>query len=348
MIPWTDEYDRKLLALKHGYSGDGLAVAGGRSFAEIARQLNAYFATNIFTKDAVQKRYPVITPPRSFVDFPRPEPTPYFSAFFDDDGKLRKPAQGKLDWRGRIAELEDAGRFYKTLVLSDTQGVMWDEVLTQRAISEHPDADVILIPGDVADWEGASKYTHERDYPLLHESDWLVRFYQTLTERYPDAPIIVTDSNHRRRVSKAMRSLPQGLVFLAEHNPERYLAQPFANVVALDRWWVQLGDTIYAHKEGRTAIPGNNALDALATFRNWRDAGQHGVEPFRVVVTGHSHKVAELVQFGRKGIEPGTLARLPMSYMTGAEVRNTQDNGYAVVIQRGGRAELNECRALSL
>jgi hypothetical protein len=356
-IHWTDEYDRKLLAFKHGYSGDGsrarqtgdrLSIAGGRSFAEVARQLNAFFGTEIFTKDAVRKRYPLISPPPSFADYPPPAPTPYFSAHFDEDGKLRQRAPEKLDWRGAVAELEDSGRWYKTLVLSDTQGVMWDEVLTQQAISEHPDADIILIPGDVADWESAAKYTHERDYPMLLESDWLVRFYQTLTDRYPHAPILVTNSNHRRRVEKLMRTLPQGLLFLAEHNPERYLAQPFANVVAIEPWWVQLGDTVYAHKEGRTAIPGNNALDAIATFRNWRDSGQHGVDPFRLIVTGHSHKLAELVLHGIKGIEPGCLARLPMNYMRTAEIQQTQENGYSVVLQRGGRAELNECRALHL
>jgi hypothetical protein len=77
--------------------------------------------------------------------------------------------------------------------------------------------------------------------------------------------IIVTGSNHRRRVENAIRQLPQSLLFLAEHNPEKYLAQPFERVHSLEEWWVQLGDCIYAHKEGHTANAGDNGRDAIDT-----------------------------------------------------------------------------------
>jgi predicted phosphodiesterase len=280
--------------------------------------------------------------------YPAPRPTPHLDRFFDEAGKLLRPAPGKEGVGSRLRELAESGRWYKTLVLSDTQGVFADDDLWTRALADHPDADLVVVPGDVADWEGASKYVHEMDYPLMLEADWLVRFYLTVTEALPNVPVLVTGSNHRRRVEKHMRSVPQGLLFLAEHNPERYLAQPFPNVVSLDPWWFQVGDVIYAHREGRTATPGDNARDAIKTFRNWRDSGQHGVEPFRVVLTGHSHKVAEFYENGVKGMEPGCLAKLPMLYTTTAEVSGTQDNGYAYVVQRGGRADRNECRVVKL
>jgi hypothetical protein len=220
--------------------------------------------------------------------------------------------------------------------------------LWQQAIADHPDTDIVMIPGDVADWEGASKYVHEMDYPLRHEADWLVKFYTTLEAAFPNKPIIVTNSNHRRRVEKAMRSVPQGLMFLAEHNPERYLAQPFRYIEALEPWWVQIGDVIYAHKEGRTATPSDNARDAIKTFRNWRDARQHGVEEFRMVLTGHSHKLAKFRENGITGMEPGCLAKLPMLYMTSAEIATTQDNGYAFVIQKGTRVDTNASQYVDL
>lgn len=249
---------------------------------------------------------------------------------------------------GAIHQLEASGRAYKTLTLSDTQGVLADESLIDQAIAAHPDADIVCLPGDVGEWAAASKYAPERDIPLMHESEWLVRFYQRLTDAYPNKPIIITNSNHRRRVERSMKLLPPSLLFLAEHNIERYLAQPFPWIVAIEPWWVQLGDTIYAHKEGRTAIPGNNVRDAIQTFRNWRDSGQFDVKDFRLVLTGHSHKVAELMEHGVKGIEPGCLAKLPMSYMTSAAVKGTQSNGYAVVVQTRGRADFNASRVIHL
>jgi hypothetical protein len=353
-IVWTDEHRRKLLSLKNPKDPDNegdngrLKFRATLSFAEVSRRMNEWFNTDEFTKDAVQKQFKRMSPlPDYGARNPAPRPTPYLDQYFDERGKPLIP-QAQRDVLRDILALENSGRWYKTLVLSDTQGVFADDGKWQQAIGDHPDADIIMVPGDVADWEGASKYIHEMDYPLKHEADWLVRFYHTLSEAYPDKPIIVTNSNHRRRVEKAMRSVPQGLLFLAEHNPERHLAQPFPNIAAIEPWWVQLGDTIYAHKEGRTSVPGDNARDAIKTFRTWRDSRQFVINDFRVVVTGHSHKVAEFYENGFKGMEPGCLARVPMLYMTSAEIGNTQDQGYAYVVQKGGRADRNESRCIKL
>ena len=354
-VVWTEDYDRKLLSLKNAQDPDNtgdngrLKFRATLSFAEVARRMNEWFATDEFTKDNVQKRFRSMSPLPDYAALhPAPQPTPYFDKYFDERGKLRYPDVGKNDILRRILGLESSGRWYKTLVLSDTQGVFADDGKWQQAIADHPDADLVVVPGDVADWEGASKYVHEMDYPLRHEADWLVRFYETLTSAFPDKPVIVTNSNHRRRVEKAMRSVPQGLLFLAEHNPERYLAQPFPNIVAVEQWWVQLGDALYAHKEGRTATPGDNARDAIRTFRNWRDAKQFNVNEFRVVVTGHSHKLAKFRENGITGIEPGCLAKLPMLYMSTAEIANTQDQGYAYVVQKCGRTDTNESNYVDL
>ena len=350
---WTPDADRKLLALKNSSektdrSDGSLKFRAALSFADVARQLNAWFDTDEFTKDAVRGRFTRLTPmPDYGALYPAPKPTPYFDKYFDPKGKCVSPV-GKADVFQQLYNLVESGRWIKTLVLSDTQGCFAEDALWQQAIADHGDSDIIMLPGDVADWEGASKYVHEMDYPLRHEADWLVKLYATLEAAFPGKPIVVTDSNHRRRVARAMRAVPQGLLFLAEHNPERYLAQPFAHIVAIDSWWVQIGDVVYAHKEGRTAVPGDNARDAIRTFRNWRDSGQFGVQDFRVVLTGHSHKVAEFYENGIKGMEPGCLAQLPMMYMGTAEISNTQDQGYAYIIQKGGRADRNASRTIKL
>lgn len=347
-LNWTEEYDRKLLSFKQTGEVEGLRFNAALSFAEIARRLNAWYGVDEFTKDSVQKRFRSLSPlPDYGTLYPSPQPTPYFDKYFTPEGKPKVP-QAQTDVFGTIQGMQDSGRWVKTLVLSDTQGVFADNAMWEAVIAENLDADIVVIPGDVCDWEGASKYTHEMDYPLRHEADWYVRFLEILEAAFPGKPKIVTDSNHRRRISKAIRSLPQGLLFLADHNPERYLAQPFPYVLADDSWWIQIGDTIYAHKEGRTATPGDNARDAIRTFRTWRDAGQHNVQQFRMVVTGHSHKVSEHYESGVKGMEPGCLARLPMLYMSTAEIANTQDNGYAVVIQKDGRADRNASRVIKL
>lgn len=351
---WTEDFDRKLLSLKNPSDPDNTGDAGRLkfratlSFAEVARRMNAWFNTTEFTKDSVQKRFRSLSPLPDFGKlYPPSAPTPYFDKYFEANGRPKIP-QGKKDIFGLFQGMMDAGRWVKTLVLSDTQGVFANDTMLEQVISENLDADAVVLPGDVCDWEGASKYTHEMDYPLRLEADWYVRLLDMLEGAFPGKPKFITNSNHRRRVEKAMRSVPQGLLFLAEHNPERFLAQPFPFVQAIESWWLQLGDTIYAHKEGRTATPGDNARDAIKTFRTWRDAGQHGVEAFRMVVTGHSHKVSEHYENGVKGIEPGCLARLPMLYMSTAEIATTQDNGYAVVVQRNGRADRNESRTIKL
>jgi predicted phosphodiesterase len=330
------------MGLKETGARGGLSVKG-RSFTDIARLLNQRFGTDIFTKDAVQKRWMVLTPPVTPL-MPPPDHTPSFSKYFDGFGKLRTPAPIKNDWRGYVAELfANPDREVKTLVISDQQGIYCNEAMLEEIMRTEHDPDLIIFPGDVSDWEGASKYPHPRDFPLVHESDWLVRILESTTTRWPGVPVIITDSNHRRRIESSIRMLPQGLLFLAEQNPERYLAQPFADVHALDSWWVQIGDVIYAHKEGNTTAAGDNVKDAIDTFINWEMSKQFDIEPFSVVVTGHSHKLARLVYRNKLGIEPGAVATLPMIYMKSAKIKGVQDNGYAFTQQRGGRADWNQC-----
>jgi predicted phosphodiesterase len=348
-ISWADhpEYDRALLGLKDQGARGGLKVKG-RSFSDIAMLMNRRFGADIFTKDSIQKRWAVLTPPTHPL-MPAPEHTPYYSTYFDPYGNLHTRAPEKLDWRGYAEDLfSNPEREVKTLVISDQQGIYCNEDLLRQVMTAEHDPDIVVFPGDVCDWEGASKYPHERDFPLVHEADWFVRILESTHKRWPGVPVIITGSNHRRRIENSIRTLPQGLLFLAEQNPEKYLAQPFANVHAIDEWWVQIGDVIYAHKEGATTLAGQNARDAIDTFINWELSKQFGIKPFSVVVTGHSHKLVKLVYKSKLGIEPGSLASMPMPYMTSAKTKVVQDNGYAFVTQRAGRAHWNECGFVAL
>lgn len=350
-VKWEDAYDRKLLALKHPERGTtNLFVPGGLSFEQIARRMNAWFATDIFTKDNVQKRYKSVTPPPSTDALPLAVPTPYYSKYFNEYGKLREPAPEKMDLGAYIGGLEESGRFYKTLVLADQQGCFAREDLIKQATDDHPDVDLIAMPGDVVEWYEASRYLKDRDIPLSHEMDWMVRHLEAVSLRYPGVPIVITDSNHRRRVANAVRQLPSGLLPLVEANPERYLAQPFANVFAIERWWWQCGDAIYNHAEGPTANAGDNAKAAIDAFILKLFNDRENVRQFRVVVTGHAHKLFYGMHKTILGIEPGTLADpILMGYTTAANaLRTVQEQGYAVVVQKGGRADLNACKAYVL
>jgi hypothetical protein len=171
--------------------------------------MNQRFGTDIFTKDAVQKRWAVLTPPTMPL-MPAPEHTPHFSRYFDEYGKLREPAPEKDDWQAYVAELfSNPNREVKTLVISDQQGIYCSERLLAHIMTVEHDPDLIVWPGDVCDWEGASKYPHERDFPLVHEADWFVRVCDSTARRWPGVPVIITGSNHRRRVENSIRTLPQ-------------------------------------------------------------------------------------------------------------------------------------------
>lgn len=347
MFTWDQHVDRKLQELRE-QGTRGLSTRF-LSFTDIAHIMNDWWGEDVFTSDMLQKRYQKLVPPPSLRDHPPANPTPYFSKYFDRDGQLIHAAPAKMDLDKYVADLERAGRAYKTLVLSDTQGIFCDEALLEEALDANPYADIIVLPGDVCDWEGASKYTHERDYPLIHESDWYVRLLETLTRRYPGVPVVITNSNHRRRIEKSVRQLPQGLLFLVEHNPERYLAQPFSNVFAIEPWFWQCGDVIYAHAEGRTTNPGDNAKSAIDAFLLRERTAREGIRPFRAVLTGHSHKIWEGVYKSIKGIEPGCLAELPMIYTKAASsLRTVQENGYAYAVQRGGKVDFNQFRHVYL
>lgn len=334
---FTPEIDKRLFALREQ----------GYSFSQIAARLTLEFGSGhvSYTKDQVQKRYQAISPTLRLVAAPAHIAMPYFQAHFDERGRPREPVGlTKLADLAQYVESLDR-RLSKTLVLSDLHVDQHDEALLVEALNAHRDADLVVINGDALDIYAYSRFRREANRPIEGEIEAWMRIQAEYLSRFPW--VVITDSNHAQRIPRAV-TIPDGLQFLLEPNIMRHLALPFCNIVALDDWWYQVGDVIYAHGDYAARRAPRTAEQVAAWFRARLGSGQFPeLRPFRVLVQAHTHRVGCVVLGGIKVIESGCLAKLPLDYSRAAhQVRwqEPQANGYVVVVQDRGRAILNECR----
>jgi hypothetical protein len=328
---WTTELDKRLFALRER----------GWSFAQIAAGLSLETGQT-FTKDQIQKRYRRVRRGLQLAPAPRTRLMPYFSLLFDETGQPRREPT-KLDLDAALAPLLE--RRMRILVISDLHVSQHDEDLLVAVLNRHRDADLIVVNGDALDIYAYSRYQKYHNRPIEQEIDDWCRIQLTYLAAWP--LVLITDSNHAQRVPRAA-VVPDGLRFLLEPNVMRHLARPFSTILALDEWYVQIGDAIIAHGDYATRRVPRAAEQVAAWFRKRVGSEQFPhLRPFRVLVQAHTHRVGCVVTAGTKVIESGCLARLPLDYTTRAhQVRYDEPhaNGYVELVLDRGRAVLNECR----
>jgi hypothetical protein len=338
-MQWTEEFDNKLRALREQ----------GGTFSEIAMALNLWFDTNVFTKDGVQKRHQALSPPQ-VISLPT-EPMPVWRRYFDEDGQaLDSPMKNIPAMYGALG----LARRFEILHISDLHVDQHDEGLLNRVLSRHCGADVVVLNGDFLDIYNYSRYDKLKNRPIERELEAGIRILEHLAYSFP--VVVVTDSNHLFRVSRSVK-IPEGLLFLFQHDLMARMAAPFSNVHVVDRgpaqsWWCQIGDALFTHADyarqyaPMSAVKINEYMSGMLGTRQFPD-----LQPYRVLVQAHTHQVGSTYVGGVKVIESGCLAKLPLEYASSAgavKFPKPQTNGYAVVVQKSGRSLLNESREFFL
>ncbi len=336
-------FDRRLIELQHEYD----YLSGGALHQAIAAQLNDEYATSYgirFTEDSVRNRLKRITFDQ-LADRPVTVIMPYYQKYQDlieGDG-LPKLVNG-YTFESYLQSMQLGHK--KTLVLSDLHIPFINDQFVQEAVERNLTADLIVLNGDIFDAYSLSTFVKTQDIPIYAEIDGIVRFFEWITQLFPDKFIVSTVGNHETRVTRRISPmLPSGLEFLAKENLLTTLAKPFPNIVVTDDWYVQVGDAIYAHADSAAGVAAKPAVDVLNWFVSHYE--EENLAPFRLTCHGHTHRTAVVYQGKYKAMESGCLC-VPMSYARTTKHRHPSQQGYVVVQQFDGRADFQLSREYTL
>jgi hypothetical protein len=333
-MEWTPTKDAKLLSLRDS----------GLTFTECAEAMTNWYGETC-TKDACSNRMKVIVRPPGLSDQPPSIHMPFFHKYFDEEGQpLNEPKKYDLQLyidSGMVAP----NNKQEILHISDLHIPFQNEELLDTILRRHAAADLVVVTGDALDCYAYSRFPKDRNVPIEQEIESWIRLQAFLAARFPN--VVIVDSNHADRVKLALATVPLGLSFLVEPNIHRYLARPFNNVHVVGNWYFQVGDAIFAHADYARGRAPQSVVKVAEFLENNRQVGQLDIQPFRLLVQAHTHKVGTLIFKGRKLVESGCLARLPLDYTVSAgsvSFPEPQVNGYVSVVQENGRTDLNASR----
>ncbi len=332
---WLPEHDRHLISLREA------ADEYGWTHEQIAADMSQWFEQS-FTKDQISGRLRRLPPLRGLRDLPIIDPMPAFHRHFNRSGRVLYP-QPKSGLEEYLSTLRRRNTRYKTLHISDLHLDQENRQLLDFVLRAHGDADLCVVGGDALDIYAYSRFSKDKNHPIEGEIEAWMRLQEFLSRTF--AHVLVIDSNHLARVGAALASVPSGLGFLVEPNLLRYLSSPFPNVHVTDDWWVQVHDAVFTHGDGSKGLAPKTALMVHEKLQRFGAVGHIAVQDYHVLVQAHTHACGSVIEGNRKIIESGCLAKLPIDYTINARSvanRRPQVNGYAVVVQKGGRALLNE------
>lgn len=230
----------------------------------------------------------------------------------------------------------------KTLVLSDLHIPTQHDAMLDLAVQRNKTADLVILNGDILDLHNASTFVKRRDVPIYEELDGAIRFFDWLSQQFPNTFILMTRGNHENRVyNKILPAIPAGLEFLANLDILDALARPFPNIVSIDDWFLSIGDAVYAHSDSTSAIPGKPAKDTGEWFLS--HAHELGIVPPRFVVQAHTHRVSAVYTYNQKCVESGCCC-LAQDYARSTRWRVPQIMGYVVTLQSNGITDLVNSR----
>lgn len=287
----------------------------------------------LFTEDMIRNRLKRAKRVQ-LKDFPQTVLMPYFE-------KYRNVIEGNTPIPQKIVVPDMSSGRAKILHISDAHIPFQDDSALEFAVQTNLAANVVVEGGDINDCYALSRFEKEVNVPFEQEIEGILRHNEWLSTAFPDVPIIQLSGNHHKRIRRSVE-YPQSLNFLYDRDFYTTMASPFPNILAVNNWYYQINDAIFAHDEQASSVDGKSVVNLYQYLQeSWEFLG---LRPFRVIVQAHTHQVAVTYRYGRKLMESGAMCRaMPYSYSS-SRYKKPQACGYVTVIQRDGVSVLNECR----
>ncbi len=245
----------------------------------------------------------------------------------------------------------------KILCISDFHIPFDREDLIMEIISQHQDADILVINGDIMDLHAVSTWPKERDVVLKKEYDIAMEYMKVFSKKFPQ--VVVTRGNHEVRLSRYFNScISNSVSFLVNkdilnrlcsgevynNNGEIIQIYDFSNVYykgGLEGWFEKIGKTIFAHPKEFSKVEAKTVMLGNAYFMEREDID--------CIVIGHTHNQAFVPSRKKLCIESGCLC-CPMDYeKQGTFKYHAMTLGYTIIYQDyEGNCDFNRSRNVYL
>lgn len=330
MISWEKGITSRLIEL----------VSVNETPGRIAEILSEEYGTAV-TRDAVYAKTRLLRVAGAFselVDKPKSVLMPYYEKYRevyegDDD-----PEKTLVVPRNNVVQFSIKPRL-KILHLGDLHIPFEVEDQVQTAVNMCATAD-ICVASEISDFYAISRFNKNFSIPLETEIDKVIRLYEFLSKTFPY--VFVIQANHDNRVGKQFNELPPALALLVKTSSMlKYLARPFANIVVVEQWYIQVNDAVFAHAEAFSTVDMKVGVKVRDWMRDWTEA--LGLQPFRCIVQGHVHQMGVTYRNGTKIMEAGCLCYQP-DYSVERLYARPQVNGFVEVVQDDGKTNFELTR----
>ncbi len=235
------------------------------------------------------------------------------------------------------------------------------DVLAGLIEQEARDTDVLVIAGDLADMWATSRFRKSRKLTDPRR-DFIEAqsVLNLLAERF--RRIVLFEGNHDSRPMKMLADhLPAEVMdylrltapgalhplrLMAEKLPNVEVAEPIQHGYAAFGFLYQMGDAVFTHAEKFSRVPNRAVSGPVLQWLKSFAEPQGIVQPFRVVVQGHTHQAGTVHgDFGVLCIENGCMCDL-QEYHADPKIMSPrpQAPGWTVLYQSGGVTDLRSSR----
>jgi len=236
---------------------------------------------------------------------------------------------------------------------------LWEDM--QKALSQHCDANVIVLNGDILDAYIFSTFSKSKNIAAIKEYRMVFDLVHYLSDHFEN--VVMVCGNHDYRTTRAVKQagfnkdasavFGTDLLFkisngekLDEYGQlEEKLEFKNVHYQRHDPWYTRIGKTIFCHPSGfGSKYPGATVVKLLDHFTQ-----RMHHDDFDSIVVGHTHKVYKGIVSGKLLIEQGAMAhKLPYQFQPDLRFKNAM-NGYAVIYQdANGNTNFNDSQPIYL
>lgn len=210
--------------------------------------------------------------------------------------------------------------------------------------------DILQLNGDICDCQAISKFNKVYRVSPMEEIIKARKYVIDMIEYLQPKKVVVTYGNHDLRfqnyiaknldneMAELMPRTSLELIFVdgffhydkregtkSWYTPIKELF-PTIEIDYTDDWWVQIGDTIFAHPSAFSSGVLKTAEKAMYFFRN------EGMQ-FMELVMAHTHRVGEYYIGNTRIIEQGAFSDVSKNNYNNGQLYNSQKEGFVYLCQ---------------
>lgn len=315
----------------------------GSNYNQIVSELANKFEDKKFTYDGVRnriRRSPII----NYIPHKRG------SGLFDnmtDNTLANDYTDARRDIVRAIEYFKDkfGDKEVEILTISDLHIPKEDLDVLEEIVLDNQDADVLVIAGDLLDYDNLSVFGQKKNIDVREEYQRAVDILKKIVPLFED--VFVINGNHEKRFSSYIsHKTVNGLTgYLTEKlKPLTQIVQYFDNITYIPHWFCQLGDVVFAHPSRYSKIAGRtvrNVVDDRLEKNHEKE-----FKSFSTVVIGHTHRTFKGKFKNKVAVETGCTEQMEVEFRNNDAKGKNWVHAATRISMKQGETTWNDVRVL--